>query len=51
MFLSVYWEKRGRSCVNSETQKQKPLILVPVNVDFPLPFVTDAYLFKNPIVC
>lgn len=36
--------------VNTVThEKQKPLGLYAVNVDFPLPFVMDAYLFKKTI--
>ena len=45
-------QERVARLVNIVThEKQKPLGLYAVNVDFPLPFVMDAYLFKKPIFC
>ena len=44
----LFSEKRVAKSVNTVIhEKQKPLGLYPVNVDFPLPFVMDAYLFKG----
>jgi hypothetical protein len=46
----LFTAKRVAKSVNTVIhEKQKPMGLYVVNVDFPLPFVMDAYLFKKTI--
>ena len=46
----LFTSKRVAKSVNTVIhEKQKPMGLYVVNVDFPLPFVMDAYLFKKTI--